>query len=442
MATVTKGGKQKDPFLEKWYVERGWVEFGANQVDEELELYRQLGETRDFTRDEYDTIKELQRRKETLTNDLHYVYNNEGGDFDAVIDEKGQSLNERWGIDPSENAGVMDFLKMLKDNPTYTLGLFTSEMIKDLPLSVLAYVGLTSKTVGGASALNTAVRTLNKIEPKIMRGIAKMSTGVGASALAGAGYEAAYTYGTQGDVKGERVKTGAKFGAAFGILAGLGLLRSKGGLTTAETKTTAKTSEKPNTSDEVELEKVTEKVLPTPQRKKILDAAQDLAEGRTTMGMKRMLGMTTASAFGFGMFSATKDLFDYTEEELDAIRILGPDYQANSQPIFLPRGEANEIKFIDAQAILPNEAIWKPIRSLILQGDPKDEGYLDGIESAIFEVLSPAISKDATAKLIHELMTNRREGSDQPIYYWDQDLNPLENALNNIPDLGLSLIHI
>ena len=276
MATVTKGGKEKDPFLEKWYVERGWVEFGANQVDEELELYRQLGETRDFTRDEYDTIKELQRRKETLTNDLHYVYNNEGGDFDAVIDEKGQSLNERWGIDPSENAGVMDFLKMLKDNPTYTLGLFTSEMIKDLPLSVLAYVGLTSKTVGGASALNTAVRTLNKIEPKIMRGIAKMSTGVGASALAGAGYEAAYTYGTQGDVKGERVKTGAKFGAAFGILAGLGLLRSKGGLTTAETKAAVKTPEKPIV-DEVELEAVADKVIPVANRKKILTPAEDLA---------------------------------------------------------------------------------------------------------------------------------------------------------------------
>ena len=162
-------------------------------------------------------------------------------------------------------------------------------------------------------------------------------------------------------------------------------------------------------------------------------AAQDFAEGRTKMGMQRMLGMTTAHAFGFGMFSATKDLFNYTEEELDAIRLLGPEYQKNSQPIFMPRGEGDEIKFIDAQAILPNEAIWKPIRSLILQGDPKDENYIDGIESAILEVLSPAISMDATAKLVHELMTNRREGSDQPIYYWDQDMNPFENALNNIP---------
>ena len=162
-------------------------------------------------------------------------------------------------------------------------------------------------------------------------------------------------------------------------------------------------------------------------------AAQDFAEGRTKMGMQRMLGMTTAHAFGFGMFSATKDLFNYTEEELDAIRLLGPEYQKNSQPIFMPRGEGDEIKFIDAQAILPNEAIWKPIRSLILQGDPKDENYIDGIESAILEVLSPAISMDASAKLVHELMTNRREGTDQPIYYWDQDMNPFENALNNIP---------
>lgn len=102
-----------------------------------------------------------------------------------------------------------------------------------------------------------------------MRGIAKMSTGVGVSALAGAGYEAAYTYGTQGDVKGERVKTGAKFGAAFGILAGLGLLRSKGGLTTAETKAAVKTPEKPIV-DEVELEAVADKVIPVANRKRYL----------------------------------------------------------------------------------------------------------------------------------------------------------------------------
>ncbi len=75
-----------DPLMEKWFIERGWVEFGAKQVDEELEKYKALGETRDFTKKEHDTIVELQKRKNQLTKDLHHVYRYEGGDFDVPID--------------------------------------------------------------------------------------------------------------------------------------------------------------------------------------------------------------------------------------------------------------------------------------------------------------------------------------------------------------------
>jgi len=273
--------KEDDPLMEKWFVERGWIEFGANLVDDELELYKKIGETRDFTQQEYDTIQELRRRKSLLTRDLSYVYKKLGGDFDAPMDVKGQSMNERWGIDHSNDPDVIDFLKMLKDNPTYTLGLFTSEMIKDLPLSVLSYVGLTAKTASGASALRTAVNTLNKIEPKIMRNIAKIGTGVAASSAAGAGYEAAYTLLDQGDVKGYRVKTGAQFGAAFGVLAGLGLLRSGSNLTKATPKTKTPTPPdeiKGAASDAKELDAVTEAVTTSKERQTILNPAEELAK--------------------------------------------------------------------------------------------------------------------------------------------------------------------
>jgi hypothetical protein len=277
---------EEDPIMEKWYIERGWVEFGANQVDAELDKYRALGETRDFTKKEHDTVIELQKRKNQLTKDLHHVYKYAGGDYDVPIDVKGQSMNERWGIDHANDPGVKDFLKMLVDNPTYTLGLFTSELIKDLPLSVLGYVGLTAKTAGGASALSTAVKTLNKIQPKIMRNIAKIGTGVAASSAVGAGYEAAYTYGTQGDVKGHRVKSGAKFGAAFGVLAGLGLLSNKvGGVSTTAGKTskTLETPEAPKEkggvlSDEKELDAVTKAVITAPEKRNILNPAEELAK--------------------------------------------------------------------------------------------------------------------------------------------------------------------
>ena len=273
----------EDPLMEKWYIERGWVEFGAKQVDEELEKYKALGETRDFTKKEHDTIVELQKRKNQLTKDLHHVYKYEGGDFDVPIDTKGKSMNERWGVDHTNDPGVQDFLKMLAENPAWTAGLFTSEILKDLPLSVLGYLGLTAKGASGASVLSTAVRTLNKIEPKIMRNIAKIGTGVAASSAVGAGYEAAYTYGTQGDVKGYRVKSGAKFGAAFGVLAGLGLLSPRaGGVSTTASKTT-KTLETPKEktsakADEKSLDTATEAVITASERQTILNPAEELAK--------------------------------------------------------------------------------------------------------------------------------------------------------------------
>ena len=169
-------------------------------------------------------------------------------------------------------------------------------------------------------------------------------------------------------------------------------------------------------------------------------AAQDFAEGRHKMGMQRIIGMGAAGAFGFGMHSLTKSLYDYSEEELDAIRLLGPEWQSNSQPIFLPKGDGDEIKFLDTQAILPNAMLWAPIRSLILQGDPRDETYLDGVMSAIGEVLDPYISTDATASLVMELVTNKKEDSSQPIYYYDQDKSLPENLLSNAGDISTHIM--
>lgn len=169
-------------------------------------------------------------------------------------------------------------------------------------------------------------------------------------------------------------------------------------------------------------------------------AAQDFAEGRYKMGMQRLIGMGTANAFGFGMHSLTKQLNEYTEEEIDAIRLLGPDWQTNAQPILLPHTEDGDIRFLDATALLPQETIWGPVRALLLQGDPRDETYMDGIESAIEVALSPYISTDATANLIFEISNNRKKGSDTPIYYYDQDKSLVENLIENGDEIATHLM--
>jgi|TARA_R100000093_G_scaffold66890_1_gene38154 hypothetical protein len=267
----------EDPEMRRWYIERGWVQFGKNEVDKELAKYRKLGDVRDYTEEEYNRIKELQRRNKILTRDLGYVYDTKDGDLDAPIDVNGKSFNERWGVDPEDRAGVLDFLSTLKDNPSYTLGIFTSEILKDLPLSVLSWIGLSAKGKSGASAISAAVDKLNKIEPKILRNIAKVGTGVVGGAGVGAGYEAAYTALDQGEVKSKDVKAGAQFGAAFGVLAGLGLMASK-----SKTLATAKAKKEPTHPDalaaERTLDDVTKKVVTPAEKKKLLDAADELAE--------------------------------------------------------------------------------------------------------------------------------------------------------------------
>jgi len=270
-STVGEDKKMRD-----WYIERGWVQFGKTETDKELAKYFELGSVRNYTEEEYNKIKELQRRNKLLTRDLAYVYDNHGGDLDEPMDIKGQSFNERWGVNPEDRAGMIDFLKVLSENPSHTLGIFTSEILKDLPLTVLSWAGLTSKVSKGRSAIDIAVDKLNKIEPKILRGIGKMGTGVAGGTAVGAGYETAYTFLDQGAVKGKDVKAGAQFGAAFGILAGLGLMGKSKALATAKTK---KEPTHPDAlATEKTLDKVSEQVITPAQKKKMLNAADELSE--------------------------------------------------------------------------------------------------------------------------------------------------------------------
>ena len=215
----------------KWFVQRNSIQFGLNQLNELIANYEEIAKLRKLNSYERAELAESKRRSEMLTKDLEFVFDKRGGDLDAAIDTKGQSFNERWGVDATEEGAISALITLFKENPSYIGGIFTAEILKDLPISVLAYlfaggpIGVGGKTVWtGGTSITRALNKLNNIQPKVLRGLAKMGTGVAAGAVAGASYEAAYTGLEQGDIKGEHVKAGAAFGSAFGILAGLGII--------------------------------------------------------------------------------------------------------------------------------------------------------------------------------------------------------------------------
>lgn len=208
------------------YRQRTGVDYGITTINETLAAFEALGKVRNFSQQEASHIKELQERKALIQRDLDYTYTHKGGDLDAVIDTEGQSFNDRWGYG-NEDVDVLDFLKAMADNPKYTAGLLSGEIVGDLPLGILAWLGVTSKaakSLGKMGMMTKLANKINGIRPKALRGLTKVTGPVLGGALAGATYEASYSKLNEGVVKGEDVKAGGEFGAVFGALSSLGIL--------------------------------------------------------------------------------------------------------------------------------------------------------------------------------------------------------------------------
>ena len=263
---LSKGASDNEQ--RKWYVQRNSIQFGKKALEDRIKAYEEIGKYRKLTQEELTDYKETERRNSLMLNDLEYVFNTKDGDLDASIDTKGQSFNDRWGVPSDDEQGLLDIVKILKDNPSYTGGVFTAEILKDLPLSVLAWLGLTAKGASGATAITKALNKLNNIQPAALRGLAKMGTGIGTGSVAGATYEGLYSQLEEGKVRGKNVANGAAFGAAFGVLGGLGILArtSKDLSTKVKSKTTAKTPEVEEVAKDVEQEIIPPKERTTRQR--------------------------------------------------------------------------------------------------------------------------------------------------------------------------------
>jgi len=213
----------------KWYIQRNGIQFGKNELDKAISQYKEISKHRKLTKIEDEDLKEMVKRNSLLTRDLAHVYNTKGGDLDAPIDKEGQSFNKRWGVNTEDEAALSALIALFKERPSYVGGVFTAEIIKDLPITLLALLASvpTGGATGAAQGTSLVARTLNKlnnIQPAALRGLAKVGTGVASGSAIGASYEAAYSKLNEGTVKSKQVKAGAAFGAGFGVLMGLGVI--------------------------------------------------------------------------------------------------------------------------------------------------------------------------------------------------------------------------
>ena len=231
---------QTEDTQKAWFIQRNAVDLGYNELGKMIASFEEISKLRELTPEEQNDYKTAVERKALLEEDLAFVYENFNGDLDAVIDSEGKSFNDRWGIDRDEEGDLGAMIGALAENPTYAGGMLTAGVIKDLPLLVVAKaLGVAHKGMTMSNIIAKVNARLNQIQPKALRGLAKVGTGVGVGAGAGAGYEALYSALEQGEVKAAEVEIGAKFGGTFGLLGGAALTFKGPKATTPEVTTEA-----------------------------------------------------------------------------------------------------------------------------------------------------------------------------------------------------------
>lgn len=208
----------------KWYIQRNAVDYGVNELNNVIEAYESLGNKRDFTEEEATQFEEVLERKKLLEGDLSFIQTNLDGDRDAPMFDNGNSFNDVWGTESTETAGISEVMDFAMENPTAMAGLLAGEIVKDIPLSILAYFGIVGKVGKGTSIVDKVHKVMSKVKPKALQGLGYIGVGGAVGAASGAGYEAAYSILDEGTVKPKHVEQGATFGGIFGVLGGVGLM--------------------------------------------------------------------------------------------------------------------------------------------------------------------------------------------------------------------------
>ena len=83
-------------------------------------------------------------------------------------------------------------------------------------------------------------------------------------------------------------------------------------------------------------------------------AAEDLADpNRRVLGARRLAGLSIAAAIPYALQSLSKEMFDVSDDEEEAIRLMAPYWSENSNFMFMGRDKNGNLKYLDTSFLDP-----------------------------------------------------------------------------------------
>ena len=157
--------------------------------------------------------------------------------------------------------------------------------------------------------------------------------------------------------------------------------------------------------------------------------AEDMKAGRSDMAITRALGMAIGLGMANQLSEYSKDQHGLSDEDDEAIRWFGPEWQKLSKLLYLGK-ENGTPYFVDLSYTFPHETIMKPLRALFGY-DPEDDGYMDNVKTAVDEALSPYVDEDLFTGAMREIYNNEDENGRDIIL-----VEPGSNWVNEIATDG------
>ena len=152
-------------------------------------------------------------------------------------------------------------------------------------------------------------------------------------------------------------------------------------------------------------------------------AAEDMqTPGRRALGVKRLIGMSMAAASAYAVQSLTKEMFDVSDDEEEAVRLMAPYWAENSNLLFMGRNKDGQLEYLDVSFMDPYNYFKRPINA-VLRDQPWEEEFL----SAAKDMIRPFFGTDILAGALIEVYQNKKQ-TGGPIYNTDD--SPAQRALD------------
>tara|TARA_R110000796_G_scaffold250827_1_gene380916 strand:- start:193 stop:4239 length:4047 start_codon:yes stop_codon:yes gene_type:complete len=145
------------------------------------------------------------------------------------------------------------------------------------------------------------------------------------------------------------------------------------------------------------------------------------------IGMKRLAGLTaTVAVVPPTIVEMFKNIYDYTDEELLAMKRFLPEWSKNST-ILPMKDEEGNLKYIDFSHGFAYDTITRPVQNIlnaVARGETDEKtlmsGYLEGVANATSELASPFISESIWTEAFLDVLRGQGKTKDGKTLYTDE----------------------